>query len=156
MSKIYVKVSETDKPYIESVSTEALDGYVAKDGLLNSQIIALLNYPTKCYVDDSGVVVVPNQIPLSDAEKQAQDIKLQFESMSKKITDMQKTIDDLATDKANLQNALNNANADNNNLKQQIQNVQKQSLAYMTQLAQINAELAKYKQSQSSSQGGDK
>lgn len=154
--KIYVKQSATDKPYIEKASTEALDGYVAKEGLLNEQIIALLNYPTKCYLSDSGAVITPNQIPLSDAEKQAQDIKLQFESMSKQITDMQKTIDDLATDKANLQTALNSANADNNNLKQQIQNVQKQSLAYMTQLAQINAELAKYKQSQSSSQGGDK
>lgn len=156
MTQIYVKVSETDKPYIEKVSTEPLEGYEAKNGLLNDQIIALLNYPTKCYVDDNGVVFTPNQIPLSDAEKQAQTIKLEFADMKQQITDMQTTIDNLNKDKINLQTALNNANTDNNNLKQQIQSMQKQSLAYMTQLAQINAELAKYKQSQSSTQGGDK
>lgn len=154
--KIYVKVSDTDKPYLSGASTEALDGYTSIEGLTNDQAIAALSRPNKCYVDDNGVLIVPNQIPLSQAEKDAQSVKLQLEGMSKRITDMQKTIDDLATDKANLQTALNSANADNNNLKQQIQNVQKQSLAYMTQLAQINAELAKYKQSQSSSQGGDK
>lgn len=143
--KIYVKQSATDKPYIEKASTESLDGYVAKDGLLNSQIIALLNYPTKCYVDDSGVVVVPNQIPLSDAEKQAQDIKLQFESMSKQITDMQKTIDDLSTDKANLQIALNNANNDNASLKSQLQAMQKQAMIYAQQIMQINNDLAQAK-----------
>ena len=156
MTQIYVKVSETDKPYIEKVSTEPLDGYEAKNGLLNDQIIALLNYPTKCYVDESGVVFTPNQIPLSESEKQAQNIKLEFDDMKQKMLDIQTTIDYLTTDKTNLQTALNNANTDNANLKLQIQSMQKQSLAYMNQLAQINAELAKYKQSQSSTQGGDK
>ena len=152
---LYVHIDEQNKPWIDKVSTEKLDGYEAKPGLLDNQIIALMNFPDKCYVDDNGVVVTPNQLPLSEAEKQSQQSQLQLEKMQSQIKDMQSDINTLSIDKATLQAALNSANADNNNLKQQIQNVQKQSLAYMNQLAQINAELAKYKQSQSS-QGGDK
>lgn len=145
MTQIYVKVSETDKPYIEKVSTEPLAGYEAKNGLLNDQIIALLNYPTKCYVDDSGVVFTPNQMPLSDAEKQAQNIKLEFADMKQQITDMQTTIDNLTKDKVNLQTALNNANTDNINLKAQIQALQKQALMYTQQIMQINNDLQQAK-----------
>lgn len=154
--KVYVKVSDTDKPYLSNASTEALDGYVGIEGLTNDQAIAALSRPNKCYMDDNGVLIVPNQIPLSQAEKDAENVKIQLTDMNKKIVDMQTTITNLTTDKSNLQTALNNANTDNANLKAQIQSMQKQSLAYMTQLAQINAELAKYKQSQSSTQGGDK
>lgn len=146
MAQIYVKVSETDKPYIEKVSTEPLEGYEAKNGLLNDQIIALLNYPTKCYVDDNGVVFTPNQIPLSESEKQAQNIKLEFADMKQKMLDMQTTIDNLTTDKTNLQTALNNANTDNNNLKAQIQALQKQALMYTQQIMQINNDLQKAKE----------
>lgn len=146
MTQIYVKVSETDKPYIEKVSTEPLEGYEAKNGLLNDQIIALLNYPTKCYVDDNGVVFTPNQIPLSESEKQAQNIKLEFADMKQKMLDMQTTIDNLTTDKTNLQTALNNANTDNNNLKAQIQALQKQALMYTQQIMQINNDLQKAKE----------
>ncbi|CAI2609953.1 hypothetical protein AKUH4B202J_08500 [Apilactobacillus kunkeei] len=154
--KIYVKVSDTDKPYLSGASTEALDGYTSIEGLTNDQAIATLSRPNKCYMDDNGVLIVPNQIPLSQSEKDAENVKIQLTDMNKKLVDMQTTITTLNTDKSNLQTALNNANTDNANLKAQIQSMQKQSLAYMTQLAQINAELAKYKQSQSSTQGGDK
>lgn len=160
---LYVKVNDTDKTWIVDVSTEQKDGYVAKPGLLNDQKIALLDYPDKCYVDETGAVITPNQLPMSDAEKQAaqnkidiSDFKDSINSLNKQITDMQANIDTLTNDKTKLQSALNSANADNDSLKSQIQNVQKQSLAYMNQLAQINVELSKYKQNQSSTQGGDK
>lgn len=143
--KIYVKQSATDKPYIEKASTEALDGYVAKEGLLNDQIIALLNYPTKCYLNDSGAVITPNQIPLSNAEKQAQDMQLQFTNMQKQIADMQADITALSSDKASLQDALNKSNTENANLKKQLQDMQKQAMMYTQQIMQINNDLAQAK-----------
>lgn len=143
--KIYVKVSDTDKPYLSGSSTEALDEYTSIEGLTNDQAIAALSRPNKCYVDDNGVLIVPNQIPLSQAEKDAQSVKLQLEGMSKQITDMQATIDDLTKDKVNLQTALTNANTDNTNLKAQIQALQKQALMYTQQIMQINNDLQKAK-----------
>lgn len=149
---LYVKVNETDKTWIVDVSTEQKDGYVAKPGLLNDQKIALLDYPDKCYVDETGAVITPNQLPMSDAEKQAaqnkidiSDFKDSINSLNKQITDMQANIDTLTNDKTKLQSALNSANADNTNLKAQIQSLQKQAVMYTQQIMQINNDLAKAK-----------
>mgnify|MGYP000859619437 CR=1 FL=1 len=150
---LYVKVNDTDKTWIVDVSTEQKDGYVAKPGLLNDQKIALLDYPDKCYVDETGAVITPNQLPMSDAEKQAaqnkidiSDFKDSINSLNKQITDMQANIDTLTNDKTKLQSALNNANADNTNLKSQIQALQKQALMYTQQIMQINNDLQKAKE----------
>lgn len=144
--KIYVKVSDTDKPYLSGSSTEALDGYVAKEGLTDNQAITVLSRPDKCYLDDNGVVIVPNQIPLSQADRDYKKFEIQLSTMSQQITDMQATIDDLTKDKVNLQTALTNANTDNNNLKAQIQALQKQALMYTQQIMQINNDLQKAKE----------
>lgn len=144
--KVYVKVSATDGPYLSNASTEALDGYVAKEGLTDNQAITVLSRPDKCYLDDNGVVIVPNQIPLSQADRDYKKFELQLSTMSQQITDMQATIDDLTKDKVNLQTALNNANTDNTNLKAQIQALQKQALMYTQQIMQINNDLQKAKE----------
>ena len=144
--KVYVKVSDTDKPYLSGSSTEALDGYVAKEGLTDNQAITVLSRPDKCYLDDNGVVIVPNQIPLSQADRDYKKFELQLSTMSQQITDMQATIDDLTKDKVNLQTALTNANTDNTNLKAQIQALQKQALMYTQQIMQINNDLQKAKE----------
>lgn len=143
--KIYVKVSDTDKPYLSGSSTEALDGYTSIEGLTNDQAIAALSRPNKCYVDDNGVLIVPNQIPLSQAEKDAQDMQLQFANMQKQIKDMQADITALSSDKASLQDALNKANTENANLKKQLQDMQKQAMMYTQQIMQINNDLAQAK-----------
>lgn len=144
--KVYVKVSATDGPYLSNASTEALDGYVAKEGLTDNQAITVLSRPDKCYLDDNGVVIVPNQIPLSQADRDYKKFELQLSTMSQQITDMQATIDDLTKDKVNLQTALTNANTDNTNLKAQIQALQKQTLMYTQQIMQINNDLQKAKE----------
>ncbi|MCT6858263.1 MAG: hypothetical protein M3Z82_03235 [Apilactobacillus sp.] len=144
--KVYVKVSATDGPYLSNASTEALDGYVAKEGLTDNQAITVLSRPDKCYLDDNGVVIVPNQIPLSQADRDYKKFELQLSTMSQQITDMQATIDDLTKDKVNLQTALTNANTDNTNLKAQIQALQKQALMYTQQIMQINNDLQKAKE----------
>lgn len=144
--KVYVKVSATDSPYLSNASTEALDGYVAKEGLTDNQAITVLSRPDKCYLDDNGVVIVPNQIPLSQADRDYKKFEIQLSTMSQQITDMQATIDDLTKDKVNLQTALTNANTDNTNLKAQIQALQKQALMYTQQIMQINNDLQKAKE----------
>lgn len=144
--KVYVKISATDGPYLSNASTEALDGYVAKEGLTDNQAITVLSRPDKCYLDDNGVVIVPNQIPLSQADRDYKKFELQLSTMSQQITDMQATIDDLTKDKVNLQTALTNANTDNTNLKAQIQALQKQALMYTQQIMQINNDLQKAKE----------
>ena len=70
---IYVHINENNKPWIDAVSTTSQEGYVAKSALLDSQIAALVNYPDKCYVDEnSGAVITPQDLPMSEAEKNAQ------------------------------------------------------------------------------------
>lgn len=103
---LYVHINENNKPWIDKVSTQPLDGYDAKPGLLDIQIIALMKFPDKCYVDDSGAVITPNQLPLSQAEEQAQQATL--------------TIDNLKQQVANLTAQIKQANADKEELQSQI------------------------------------
>lgn len=106
MKMLYVHINENNKPWIDKVSTEKLDGYEAKPGLLDSQIIALMNYPDKCYVDDSGAVITPNQLPLSQAEQQSQEATLTINGLKQQVTDLTGQITQANADKQALQSQI--------------------------------------------------
>lgn len=102
---LYVHVDNSGK-WIDSVSTEQKDGYQAKPGLLDNQIIALMNFPTKCWVDDNGAVVTPNQLPLSQAEEQAQQATLTIDNLKQQINDLTAQITQANADKQALQSQI--------------------------------------------------
>lgn len=103
---LYVHINENNKPWIDAVSTTSQEGYVAKPGLLDNQIIALMNYPDKCYVDDSGAVITPNQLPLSQAEQQAQQATLTINGLKQQVTDLTGQITQANADKEALQSQI--------------------------------------------------
>lgn len=141
--QLYVKQTDQSKPYLSDVSTEDKEGYVLKPALTTNQVVALLNYPDKCFLDDNGAVIVPNQLPLDEQQQEAEKVKASIVDLNNKITE-------LSNDNTTLNNQLANANSDKAALQVQIANIQKQSVAFMQQIAGLNNELAKYKQ------GGDK
>lgn len=88
---LYVHVNQNNKPWIDAVSITAQDGYDAKPALLDSQIVALINYPDKCYVDDTGAVVTPSNLPMSDAEKNAQENQQAVATLQGQVTTLQQS-----------------------------------------------------------------
>lgn len=102
---LYVHLDNTGK-WIDSVSTEQKVGYQAKPGLLDSQIIALINFPTKCWVDDNGAVVTPDNLPLSDAEKQAQEASLTITKLQQQVSDLSSQVNQANSDKESLQSQI--------------------------------------------------
>lgn len=125
--KIYVHVSEQNKPWIDMVSTEQKDGYVSVSGLMDYQVIALLNYPTKCFMDDNGVIHAPQDLPMSEQQKQAQLVP----ELQNKVNSLNSTI-------GNLQSELKTANADNSAKAQQITNLQNQVARLVLKIAQLS------------------
>lgn len=103
---LYVHINANNKPWIDAVSTTAQDGYTLKPALLDSQKLALLNFPDKCYVDDNGAVVTPNQLPLNDAEKQAQQTNMTIDNLQKQVTDLTSQINQANSDKDALQSQI--------------------------------------------------
>ena len=89
---LYVHVNQNNKPWIDAVSTTAQEGYVAKPALLDNQIAALMNYPDKCYVDEnSGAVITPQDLPMSDAEKNAQENQQAVATLQGQVTTLQQS-----------------------------------------------------------------
>ena len=102
---LYVHVDNSGK-WIDSVSTEQKDGYQAKPGLLDNQIIALMNFPTKCWVDDNGAVVTPDSLPLSDAEQKYQQNDLTIKNLQEQVTQLVSQVNQANADKQSLQNQI--------------------------------------------------
>jgi hypothetical protein len=73
MQKLYVKINENDKPYLADVTVEQKDGYTAVYPM-DSQVLALVRYTSKCFLKDDGTLVVPDQVPMSQAEMQLADL----------------------------------------------------------------------------------
>ena len=109
---LYVHVSTTDKPYLDDWSNEQKEGYVAVPALLDTQVLALTKYPTKCYLDDSGALVVPNQIPASQAEQEQSALNQKINDLSGQLSNMSATITQLQNDKADLAKQLADSQAD--------------------------------------------
>lgn len=109
---LYVHVSTTDKPYLDDWSNEQKEGYVAVPALLDTQVLALTKYPTKCYLDDSGALVVPNQIPASQAEQEQSALNQKINDLSGQLSNMNATITQLQNDKADLAKQLADSQAD--------------------------------------------
>lgn len=102
---LYVHVDNTGK-WIDSVSTEEKDGYQAKPGLLNNQIIALMNFPSKCWVDDNGAVITPDNLPLSDAEQKYQQNDLTIKNLQEQVAQLVSQVNQANADKQSLQNQI--------------------------------------------------
>lgn len=102
---LYVHVDNSGK-WIDSVSTEKKDGYQAKPGLLDNQIIALMNFPTKCWVDDNGAVVTPDNLPLSNAEQKYQQNDLTIKNLQEQVTQLVSQVNQANADKQSLQNQI--------------------------------------------------
>lgn len=109
---LYVHVSTTDKPYLDDWSNEQKEGYVAVPALLDTQVLALTKYPTKCYLDESGALVVPNQIPASQAEQEQSALNQKINDLSGQLSNMNATITQLQNDKADLAKQLADSQAD--------------------------------------------
>lgn len=109
---LYVHVSTNDKPYLDDWSNEQKEGYVAVPALLDTQVLALTKYPTKCYLDDSGALVVPNQIPASQAEQEQSALNQKINDLSGQLSNMSATITQLQNDKADLAKQLADSQAD--------------------------------------------
>lgn len=103
---LYVHINANNKPWIDAVSTTAQDGYTLKPALLDSQKLALLNFPDKCYVDDNGAVVTPDNLPLSDAEKQAQEASLTITKLQQQVSDLSSQVNQANSDKESLQSQI--------------------------------------------------
>lgn len=109
---LYVHVSSSDKPYLDDWSNEQKEGYVSVPALLDTQVLALTKYPTKCYLDDSGALVVPNQIPASQAEQEQSALNQKINDLSGQLSNMNTTIIQLQNDKADLAKQLADSQAD--------------------------------------------
>lgn len=108
----YVHLSQTDKPYLDDWSNDAKDGYQPVPAIMDSQILALTKFPTKCYLDDSGALVVPNQIPASQAEQEQSALNQKINDLSGQLSNMSATITQLQNDKADLAKQLADSQAD--------------------------------------------
>lgn len=103
---LYVHVSETNKPWIDEVATEEKEGFEAKPALLDSQISALINFPTKCWVDNNGAVITPDSLPLSDAEQKYQQNDLTIKNLQEQVTQLVSQVNQANADKQSLQNQI--------------------------------------------------
>lgn len=108
----YVHLSQTDKPYLDDWSNDAKDGYQPVPAIMDSQILALTKFPTKCYLDDSGALVVPNQIPASQAEQEQAQMTQKMADLGSQIAQMQTTITQLQSDKTTLEQQLKDSQSD--------------------------------------------
>lgn len=120
---LYVHINANNKPWIDSVSTEQKDGYVSVSGLMDYQKLALLNYPTKCFLDDNGVLHAPTDLPDEDVNT----VKL----LQEKVSEMQEKINGLTSD-------LSSATQDNQAKATQVKNLQDQVAQMLLKIAQLN------------------
>lgn len=85
---IYVKVSEKNAPYLDSISLEPKDGYVEKEDLPFDQMATLFNFTQNCKLDSNGNIVVSNDKMMTDAEKQNAQLNMQLKLMQSQFLNM--------------------------------------------------------------------
>lgn len=83
----YVKQSEKNAPYLEDWSNEPKDGYKPVPAIMDGQIVALTKFTDKCFLNETGALITPNQLPLSEqeqrqaaAEAKIDDLKAQLKT----------------------------------------------------------------------------
>lgn len=136
---LYVHINANNKPWIDMVSTEQKDEYVAVSGLMDYQKLALLNYPDKCFLDDNGVLHAPTDLPDEDVNQ----VKL----LQEKVSEMQGKINGLTSD-------LSSATQDNQVKATQVKNLQNQVAQMLLKIAQLNK--SAQAQTTTTVQGGNK
>lgn len=85
---IYVKVSETNPPYLDSLSLEPKDGYVEKEDLPYDQMETLFNFTQNCKLDSNGNIVVSNDKMMTDAEKENAQLKMQLNMVQSQFSNL--------------------------------------------------------------------
>ena len=84
---VYVKVSETNAPYIDLISFEPQEGFVEKD-VDASKMPTLINFTDKCWVDKNGEVQVSNDKVMTDAEINNQGLQMQLKMMQHQFSNL--------------------------------------------------------------------
>ena len=85
---VYVKVSETNAPYLDSLSLEPKDGYIEKEDLPYEQMETLFNFTQNCKLDSNGNIVVSNDKMMTDAEKENAQLNMQLKLMQSQFLNM--------------------------------------------------------------------
>lgn len=85
---IYVKVSETNAPYIDLISFEPQEGFVEKEDLPPEQMATLINFTNKCWIDKDGNIQVSNDKLMTDADKQNAQLNMQLKLMQSQFLNM--------------------------------------------------------------------
>lgn len=89
---IYVKLSETNAPYLDSLSLEPKDGYIEKEDLPYDQMAILFNFTQNCKLDSNGNIVVSNDKMMTDVEKQNAQLKMQLKMMQSQFSNLVLTL----------------------------------------------------------------
>lgn len=85
---IYVKVSEKNAPYLDSLSLEPKEGYVEKEDLSFDEMATLFNFTSKCWIDKDGNIQVSNDRLMTDAEKQNEQLNMQLKMMQMQFSNL--------------------------------------------------------------------
>lgn len=102
MQQVYVKLQENSK-YLDSISFEPKDGYTQKYPITADDWYKLINYPTKCFLNENGAIVYPNQVP---ANQQEQDIY----SLKQEIAQLKSANNSLVADNNSKDSQINDLN----------------------------------------------
>ena len=84
---VYVKLSETNAPYIDLISFEPQEGFVEKD-VDESKMPTLINFTNKCWVDKNGEVQVSNDKVMTDAEINNQALQMKLKMMQMQFSNL--------------------------------------------------------------------
>lgn len=84
---VYVKLSETNAPYIDFISFEPQEGFVEKD-VDESKMPTLINFTNKCWVDKNGEVQVSNDKVMTDADIKNQALQMQLKMMQMQFSNL--------------------------------------------------------------------
>lgn len=84
---VYVKLSETNAPYIDLISFEPQEGFVEKD-VDESKMPTLINFTNKCWVDKNGEVQVSNDKVMTDAEINNQALQMKLKMMQLQFSNL--------------------------------------------------------------------
>ncbi|MCL0330542.1 hypothetical protein [Apilactobacillus xinyiensis] len=115
-------VTLTANKTIDKISNNEFDG--ATKIFVDSDKEATLIYsPYLCWVDDNGVVHIPNDSPVPAFQKQ--------------IADLQTKLTDSQNESQRLIKQLNQSNSDNDNLKKQVDSLSQGQMQLLSQIAQL-------------------
>lgn len=85
---IYVKVSETNAPYIDLISFEPQEGFVEKEDLPADKMVTLINFTNKCWIDNNGDIQVSNDKLMTDADKQNAQLNMQLNMVQTQFSNL--------------------------------------------------------------------